>query len=180
MNEEKLLELLQKRVDEFIQHLEGYDRFPRSYHSLESAINWLLAISVGTLLWLLGSFYKFTVSNIMPNKSLFLLAVLCLGISTIFFAFVRAMLYLRQIALAKALENIRGVPDRVRLNMEIKTEEELKEMADRIGTDSIKVWGTAHNLICQTPPFIKLGLIYYIGGVVISVIYITIFVVKYL
>ncbi|MCK4476215.1 MAG: hypothetical protein KAU16_05760 [Methanophagales archaeon] len=179
MTEEKLYELAQKRVDEFIQRLERYDRFRRSHYSLESATNWMLAISVGTLFWLLGSFDKFAVSDVIPNKSLFLLAVFFLGLSTIFFTLVRAILYLRQIAIDKALEDIQGLPDRVNLNKENKTEEELNKMVDRIGIRSIELWGKAHNLICPTSPLIKLGLIFYIGGLVSSGIYITIFVVKY-
>ena len=186
MNKEKPYGHAQKRVDDFIQHLERYDRFRRSHHSLESATNWMLAISVGTLLWLLGCFDKFTVSNVMlnksfmPNKSLFLLAVFFLGISTLFFALVRVILYLRQIAMDKALEDIQGLPDRVNLNKETKTEEETNKMVDRIGIRAIDLWVKAHNLICHTALLIKFGLIFYIGGLLISVIYITIFVVRYI
>ena len=180
MNKEKPLRLAQKKVDEFVQRLERYDRFLRSHRSLESATNWTLAISMGTLLWLLSSFDKFAVSNIIPNKSLFLLAVFFLGLSAIFFALVRAIMYLRQIAIDKALEDIQGLPDKVNLNKESKTEEELNKMIDRISNRSIELWGKAHNLICHTPSLIKLGWIFYIGGLVISGIYVTIFVVKYL
>ncbi len=178
LSEEKLFELAQKKVGEFTQRLERYDRFQRSRHSLENATNWILAISVGTLLWLLGNFDKFTAQYITTNKSLFLLSALLLGASTIIFALARGALYLRQIGIDKALEDIQGLPDRLRLNIESKTKEELNEMVNRISDRSIKLWRKSHNLITHIPSLFKAGGILYIAGLSLVVTYILIFFLK--
>jgi hypothetical protein len=176
LNKEKLFEILRKKANEFTQRLERYDRFQRSRHSLENATNWILAISAGTLLWLLGNFDKFTAPHITTNKSLFLLPALFLGASTIIFALVRGTLYLRQIGIDKALEDIQGLPNRLHLNIESKTEEELNEMVNRISNRSIKLWRKSHNLMSHTPPLFRAGLISYIAGLLLVIIYILIFV----
>ncbi len=47
------------------------------------AFYWLMAIIVGTFVWFLGSFDKFIMDGIMPNKLIFILGCLSLGVAVI-------------------------------------------------------------------------------------------------
>jgi len=129
---------------------------------------------------LVGSFGKFIVSSVMPMKPLFLLSACFLGFSATILTFCRALLYLRQFGISKALEDIEGLPDRVQLNIKRKTEQELKEMVTRIATRSVVLWRLAHNLIVRLPPLIVSALVFYILGVLLLATYIVIFIMKYL
>ncbi|MBA7604260.1 hypothetical protein ES703_11379 [subsurface metagenome] len=177
---DELIKLAEEKNSEFAQRLEGYDRWRRSRRSIESATNWMLAINLGTLFLLVGSFGKFIVSDVMPIKPLFLLSAFFLGFSGITLAFFRAVLYLREFGVNKALEDLQGLPDRVRLNIETKTKEELKETVERIGKRSVVMWSSAHNLIPRFLPLIISGLAFYVLGVLLLAIYVVTFIVKYL
>lgn len=172
-------ELSQKKINEFAQRLKRYDRWRHSRYSIENATNWMLAINIGTLFLLVGSFGKFIVSNVMPIKPLFLLSGFFLSFSAIVLAFCRALFYLRQFGINHAVEDIEGLPDRVRLNIKRKTKKELKEMVERISKRSVIIWGVAHNLIPRFLPLIVFALVFYVFGVLLLGIYIVIFIVKY-
>lgn len=187
VRENKELELARKEFNKLTtQRLERYDRWRRSRSTFENATNWLLAINIGTLFLLIGSFGKFVVSGVMPIKGLFLLSAFFLAFSVIAFAFCRGILYLREFGINKALEDIEGLPDRVDLKTKNKTKEESKEMKeelvemvegifDRSGT----LWRALHNLITYLPPLIISGLASYILGVLLLAVYILIFIAKY-
>ena len=164
----------------FIQKLKRYDRYRLSHSTIEKTTNWIFAINVGTLLWFLGSFDKFLLVNILPNKTLFLITVLFLGISTVLFTLVKGILYLRQIAIDKAIESIEGLPDRVDLNKDTKTENELDLMIERISDRSLKLWHEGHNTITFAYSLIKYGLFCYIIGLELLTTYIIIYIIKYL
>ena len=169
----------QDKFNAIIQKIERYDRFRRSRYSIEKTTNWIFAISAGTFLWLMGSFDKFVVSNTIPNKVLYLTAVLFLGISTVLFFLGNGILYMRQIAIDKAIESIEGLPDRAKLNRPHKTEEELDLMVKRILNKNIEFWGQWHNTIMSTVTLIEYGLLFYIIGLLMISTYIFIFIVKY-
>lgn len=176
-----------QKVDEFTKRFKRYDRWRRSRRTLESAANWMLAINIGTLFLLVGSFGKFMVSNVMPLKPLFLLSALFLAFSTVALAFCRALLYLREFGMDKALEDFEGLPDRIHLKIgdktkreiESKTKEELKETVERIAKRSSELWVKAHNLITHISPLIISALVFYVLGILLLAIYIVIFIVKY-
>jgi len=131
-----LEELSKKKLTSFTQRLAKYDRWRRLRSSIENATNWMLAINTGTLFFLVGSFGRFIVSDVMPNKPLFLVSAFLLGFSLVLLALFRAILYLRGFLSNKALEDIEGLPDRVHLNIERKTKEELKDLMERISKRS--------------------------------------------
>lgn len=176
---DELGEFLQTKTNDFTQRLKRYDRWRHSRRTIESATNWMLAINLGTLFLLVGSFGKFIVSNVIPIKPLFLVSAFLLGLSAIILAFFRALLYLRDFGINQALGDIQGLPDRVHLNIKRKTKKELMEMLERIGTRSIFLWRFAHNLIPRFLPLIVFGLVFYVLGVLLLAIYIVIFFVRY-
>ena len=169
----------QDKFNAMIQKIERYDRFRRSRYSIEKTTNWIFAISAGTFLWLMGSFDKFVISNTMPNKVLYLTAVLFLGVSTVLFFLGKGILYMRQIVIDNTIESIEGLPDRAKLNRLHKTEEELDLMVERILNKKLESWGQWHNTITSTVTLIKYGLLFYIIGLVMLSTYIIIFIVKY-
>ena len=171
--------LLRTKIKDLSERLKRYDRWGRSRRSIESATNWMLAINLGTLFLLVGSLGKFIVSNVMPIKPLFLVSAFLLGLSAITLAFFRALLYLRDFGINQALDDVEGLPDRVRLNIKRKTKEELKKMVERIATRSVFIWQFAHNLIPRFLPLIIFGLVFYVFGVLLLATYIVIFIVRY-
>ncbi len=175
-----LKELSKKKINQFTQRLERYDRWRRSKYSIEKATNWMLAINTGTLFLLVASLDKFVVSSVMPAKSLFLLSAFFLGFSVMVLAFFRAILYLREFVTNHALEDIEGLPDRARLNIKTKTKEEIKEMIERISKRSVIIWGAVHNLIPRFLPLIVFAVVSYVLGVLLLTIYVIIFIVKYI
>ena len=174
-NREELFEIAREKASEFTKRLERYDRYGRSHKSLESTSNWVLAISAGTLLWSLGNVDKLTAFQLISDKILILFSVSFLGLSTLIFALVRLLFFLRQVGIDTALEGLEGLPDRVNLNIETKTEEELNEIIARISERSVKLWQTSHNLISHVPSLFKAGWIFYVLGLSIVVIYFAIF-----
>lgn len=175
-----LKELSKKKINQFTQRLERYDRWRRSKYSIEKATNWMLAINTGTLFLLVANLDKFVVSSVMPAKSLFLLSAFFLGFSVMVLAFFRAILYLREFVTNHALEDIEGLPDRARLNIKTKTKEEIKEMIERISKRSVIIWGAVHNLIPRFLPLIVFAVVSYVLGVLLLTIYVIIFIVKYI
>jgi hypothetical protein len=167
---------IRNRFDKIVALLEQTDRWRRSKNSLENAINWLLAISVGTLIWFLNSYDKFTISNLLANKLLFLIATLGLGTSVIIFAILRGIYYFRQIGMDKAIENIESLPERMYLNRESKTIEEIKDMSERIVKNSIELYQKSHNIVGSASPLYKIGSIYYIVGLLTIIVYVLFFV----
>ena len=180
MDKEKKLKQFQEKINEFTQRLEGYDRFCKSYSALENIVNWLLAINIGTFLWFIDKFNNFKISNTLPNKMLFLTAIFLLGLASLCIGFIRTTLYLRQIGIAKALEDIWGLPNRIELNMDNKTAEELGEMIDQTFIRSIELWQKSHNLICHIGSLFEIWLALYFGGLTILCVYITVFIIVYL
>ena len=86
--------------------LEIKNPFEKSLGSFERFVNWGLAISVGTLLWFIGNFDKFTTRYVyhidnttyllkssLPNKYLFISSIVLLSFSAIVFVFFRVKLY---------------------------------------------------------------------------------------
>ena len=110
--------------EEIIRRLEAIrqglkDATPRLDHKLEkkvpdtkeaidifnTGINWIFAISVGTLVFILSNFDKFEVGSplIMPYKNLYVSSIICVGLSSILLAYILGRLYWSKYMLATAM-----------------------------------------------------------------------------
>ena len=70
-------------------------------------LNWLFAVIVGTLLWILSNFDKFKVGSpiFMPYKNLYVLSIFCVTSSSILLAIVLGRLYWSNYKVIKAFGN---------------------------------------------------------------------------
>jgi hypothetical protein len=70
-----------------------------------TGINWIFAISVGTLVFILSNFDKFEVGSplFMPYKNLYVSSIICVGLSSILLAYILGRLYWSKYMVAQAM-----------------------------------------------------------------------------
>lgn len=78
----------------------------KTLESFNRIITWFLAITIGTLLWVLSNFDKFNISDtsppLMPNKEIYMLSIFLIALSSIFLIIIQCIFYLYQYEYAKA------------------------------------------------------------------------------
>jgi len=184
---------------ELIDDIMNMDPAKRSRRIRENATNWLLGISVATLIVLIGNFNKFTIidsnRSFMPYKLLFLLAILLLGISTFLLVYARKILYDQRIKIDESLDFINIIPDiQEQMNREnlvlkeIKGAHELSE--EEIINLEVKIIENTWNdetcnciryqrEIYRTHKPFKWGYRFYVVGLVTFIIYVFMFILHY-
>jgi hypothetical protein len=109
INKEELRENLKVKFDEFILVFNDIESMIRSscipermdvlkdkevWDLFNKVFAWFFAISVGTLLWVLSNFDKFIISDkSMPNKNLYISAIILLGFSSLILAGIQGISY---------------------------------------------------------------------------------------
>lgn len=96
--QESILEM-QNAIVEFKSTLEKINRirFKEVHEVYNKELNWFFAISVGTLLWILGNFDKFTIADgSMPYKIIYAASILFVGSSSAWLAKIQAEFFIYQ------------------------------------------------------------------------------------
>ena len=114
MEKDKAYEKYQDLLEKLIDKLENVDRHKRAHVPIQSTINWLLALSVGTLLWLLSNLDTFKNEYSKIDEYTVLLSAILHSLSTLIFGMVRSFILLREIAINVALDSIQSIPDKIR------------------------------------------------------------------
>ena len=84
-------------------------RAPFTY-AVEKSINWAVAVSLGSLLWIMGNFDKFRINGIFFNRDLFSIILAIISVSAISFLFLRSLLYISGVKQGSYLYGLSATP----------------------------------------------------------------------
>ncbi|MCP4582255.1 MAG: hypothetical protein GY839_11620 [candidate division Zixibacteria bacterium] len=155
-----------------IKNILSNTAYPRTLKSIGNIINWNLAISSGTFLFLWGNLSNFVVSNKLPMKWIYIMTIIFIGFSVICFSVAHLLLLKRRLFLDNALEIIEN-------HLKEFKKEEPKPKSLPNGE-----WLT--NTILSNKTFscsdslIRSGQFSYILGIVLAFIYLILFIIKFL
>jgi hypothetical protein len=104
-------ELIKTKIQNLIRTLDNYITRSQSgpetikcveykeiYETINKGLNWFFAISVGTLLWILGNFDKFIIADgSIPYKTLYIGSISFVGLSSVILTWLEAKLILNQV-----------------------------------------------------------------------------------
>ena len=166
---------IHEATDKFIEYIQQTDHFRRSHKSIHSLINWLLAISAATMLWLVTSFDKFIQLDKLPFRYLYFMGIFFCGLSVIDFLLIKFLFFIREVGMDLGLDGMGKVLSRV---LDGLSEEKVKDQFET----QLNIWVRAHNLISNNRPiiFIRDGLILYLLSLLITVIYMLIYFIRFL
>ena len=162
---------LKTSSDQVKDTLLATERSSRSAKSTETVSNWMLAVTVGTLLLFVNYIGRFSSAGTMPMKWLYLLALAVLTVSVICFGITRFLLLSRLVGMDRVLDSIEHVIKR--LNLETL---EPQKLPTNIGDE----WARFHNIIYVAFDIIRWGFLSYVVGFTLSTVYVFVYIVKYL
>jgi len=115
-DQEAIKAKLQKLICEYDKFTEGFIFIQKQFNALKSneihdafkkEITWFSAISVGTLLWILGNFDKFRLTDgSMPYKIIYIVSIAFVGFSSLYLAAIQAMFFWYLYEIAKAYSSV--------------------------------------------------------------------------
>jgi hypothetical protein len=164
-------EFLRSKVDNLHNIWRSKAR-PRTAHSLQSEGNWLLAISAGSFLLLFNSMNQFVVAGVIPMKSLYLLSIALVFLSTLFFALSQRLLLRRQVYFDHVLESL----EECRRTLE-KQAAEPKPLPEAVSGEALRDYQL---VISISEWLVRSGFVSYCLGIGFGALYMFIFVVRYL
>lgn len=88
------------------------------YEIYNKQLTWFFAISAGTLLWLLGNFDKFTISDgSMPYKIIYMYSIVSVGTSTLMLAGYQGLFFWNQSDIIIRSFKLNNIIERLRENL---------------------------------------------------------------
>lgn len=146
--------------------------------AIENSINWAVAISLGSLLWIMGNFDKFRINGIFFNRDLFSIILALIGVSAISFIFLRSLLYISDVKQGAYLYGLSAIPKLIDID---------EKMGKFDGDTVIRCYSESEFDRKDSSKFyskwfgkrgdyiIMIGMVSYCLGILFSVIYTTLF-----
>ncbi len=154
---------IRERTDYFIGILKGYDCFSRAGDRLARDVDWMLAISLCSLLWALAWFCTGAISPESAILSLFLLVIAFFSLSAMLFALFRATLFLIQVLMEGAVGSVDRVRDRSFLRRQ-RSIRSLYNDAYAALDRAVVLWWKAHRIAVLSALIVIPAFCFYILG----------------
>jgi len=95
--ESKALDEISNEFNSSHEVVKGIEAI-KTIGSFERIVTWFLAITIGTLLWMLSNFDKFNLPNtsppLMPHKDMYMLSIFFIALSSILLIIIQSILYI--------------------------------------------------------------------------------------
>jgi hypothetical protein len=95
--ESKALDEISNEFNSSHEIVKGIEAI-KTIGSFERIITWFLAITIGTLLWMLSNFDKFNLPDtsppLMPHKDMYMLSIFLIALSSILLIIIQSILYI--------------------------------------------------------------------------------------
>jgi len=154
---------LRERTDHFIGLLKGYDGFSLFRERLARDVDWMLAISLGSLLWAFAWLCTGAISPGSANLSLFLLVIAFFSLSAMLFAIYRATLFIVQVLLEGAVGSVDRVQDRSFLRRQ-RSVRGLYHDAYAALDGAVALWWKAHRIAVASALIVIPAFCFYVLG----------------
>lgn len=155
---------IRRRTDILMGILNGYDNFAPSRQALADTANWMLAISIGSLAWAIGTSGTMSQTGSTFMNQLFLLAIVFFWLSALLFTLFRAALFVISGLMEKAAASAQGVSQNIHTYRGSGDARGLFDSTVSSLQGSINLWWRAHRMIVQAAlAFIPAFLFYLLG-----------------
>ncbi|MDD1663026.1 MAG: hypothetical protein LUQ60_04685 [Methanomicrobiales archaeon] len=157
-------------VNDVITILNGYDTFHWSRETLARAADFMILLSVITLAWVLWDRIPLSVGS-PAGFPVIDLSLVLFGLSACIFAIFRAVLFMIEDYMEKAVTNVEGVrSSSYHSGSRRNLQKALDSVSGRL-QDSITLWWTARVIVIRAAFIIIPGVLFYLLGIANLVMY---------
>ena len=161
---------VQRGVKDVITILNGYDTFHWSRDTLARVADFMILLAVFTLAFLLGNRHALAAGS-LPGLMAIDLSLVLFGLSAMIFAIFRAVLFMIEDYMEKAVNGVQGIKaGQISSHGRRNLNRALDSVSSRL-QDSITIWWTARQIVIRAAYIIIPGILFYLLGIANLVMY---------